>query len=122
VAAWMIGRGILSNPFLPAMIQAGSQALSNPMKTFKAFHDTLVGRYGARLSGPAHLLQRMKGLWFYLCRPLAGGQQLLKRIRRTKTIEGYHEVLGPALAREASWSSGGEVPGGCGSETEKEVL
>jgi tRNA-dihydrouridine synthase B len=122
VTGWMIGRGILANPFLPAMIKTGCEALANPMKTFKAFHDTLVARYGEKLSGPAHLLQRMKGLWFYLYRPFADGQHLLRQIRRSKTIEGYREVVGSAMTQEGRWSAEGNVSGGCGCQAEREGI
>jgi tRNA-dihydrouridine synthase len=113
VSAWMIGRGVLANPFLPAMIKADSASLANPLETFRRFHDILLSRYGDKLCGPAHLLQRMKGLWLYLCRPLSGGQQLLKRIRRSKTLEDYLTVVEPALAGEACWMTPVASDAGC---------
>jgi tRNA-dihydrouridine synthase len=122
VTAWMIGRGILANPFLPAMIKTGGPARSKAMETFKAFHDTLLSRYGEKLSGPAHLLQRMKGLWFYLCRPFSDSQQLLKKIRRSKTIDAYHAVVEPAFDGEFICLPVDQVPGHCHLEQERALI
>ena len=61
----MIGRGILSNPFLAETIK---KKISNkaPIERLKDFHDDLFENYKKIFSGPGHLIGRMKGLWNYL--------------------------------------------------------
>ncbi len=103
VSAWMIGRGILSNPFLPEIIKSGQEAISTPMVRFRAFHDLLFKNYSRRLNGPSHLLQRMKGLWRYLARHLEGGERLLKQIRKANKIERYQQVVDTYFDQGGSW-------------------
>lgn len=94
VAAWMIGRGVLADPFLPEIIKSGNADIPARLDRFKAFHDTLLIRYAEKLCGPSHLLQRMKGLWGYMARGLEGGELLLKQIRKTRAMTSYHSIVG----------------------------
>jgi tRNA-dihydrouridine synthase B len=93
ISTWMIGRGVLANPFLPEMIKAGHSNISSVLLRLKAFHDTLFERYLEKLCGPSHLLQRMKGIWGYLACNLTDGNHLLKQIRKTKDLKRYHNVI-----------------------------
>lgn len=102
-SAWMIGRGVLANPFLPEIIKSGRTTIVNPMERFRKFHDRLYDRYAERLSGPSHLLQRMKGLWGYLARHLEGGDQLLKQIRKATKIDVYQVTVNRYFDQGGSW-------------------
>ena len=93
ISTWMIGRGVLANPFLPEMIKTGHSNISSVLFRLKAFHDTLFNCYLEKLCGPSHLLQRMKGIWGYLARNLADGSHLLKQIRKTEDLRRYHHVI-----------------------------
>jgi tRNA-dihydrouridine synthase len=93
VYAWMIGRGVLANPFLPEIIKAGHTNISFPLQLFKAFHDTLLRRYSEKLRGPSYLLQRMKGLWKYLVRCLDRGDTLLKQIQKAENMTSYERAV-----------------------------
>jgi len=93
VSAWMIGRGVLANPFLPENIKAGHTNISSPLPLFKAFHDALIRRYSEKLCGPSYLLQRMKGLWGYLARCLEKGDKLLKQIRKAENMMFYERAV-----------------------------
>ncbi len=46
VQNWMIGRGALADPFLPARIK-NMQLPGTPLETIAAFHETLLASYGA---------------------------------------------------------------------------
>jgi tRNA-dihydrouridine synthase len=93
VSAWMIGRGILANPFLPGIIKTGHMNISSSLQLFEAFHNTLLRRYSEKLCGPFHLLQRMKGLWAYFARSLCRGDALLKRIRKAENMKFYEKIV-----------------------------
>ena len=58
VDSWMIGRGALSNPFLPAIIKNGRDGVGGKLEKFKAFYEELFARYQERLCGPGHLLNQ----------------------------------------------------------------
>ena len=76
----MIGRAAVSNPFLPAIIKAGKDEFTNKVGIFKNFYEDLFEGYQQMLSGPGHLLDRMKGFWTYFSQSFAEGNKIRKRI------------------------------------------
>jgi tRNA-dihydrouridine synthase len=101
VHAWMIGRGALADPFLPAAIKTGRAGVADRLQRFKAFYDDLFARYQERLAGPGHLLDRMKGFWTYLAPAFENGPSLARHIHRTFTLPRYVETVGRFFADEA---------------------
>jgi tRNA-dihydrouridine synthase B len=93
IGTWMIGRGILADPFLPGRIKKHTTGQTDEIDHFRKFHDALMSAYGAVLFGPGHLLNRMKGFWYYFCQSFDDGSRLLKKIRRTRTLDHYQETL-----------------------------
>lgn len=88
---WMVGRGVLWNPYLALGLQNKDYTVSR--ERLLDFHDDLMMRYAERLAGPGHLLGRMKGIWCYFARIFARERIVLKRISKTQTIEGYKDVV-----------------------------
>ena len=84
VGTWMIGRGALSCPVLPARIKGAPEADAETFRTaLHGFHDELLERYGGWLSGPAHLLAKMKEHWVYLSACFAESEGVFTRVRRS---------------------------------------
>jgi tRNA-dihydrouridine synthase len=102
VDSWMIGRGALSNPFLPEMIRTGRDAVSGKIEKFRAFYEELFTRYQERLCGPRHLLNRMKGFWTYFACAFENGQDIQKRVHRSFTLPRYLETVERFFAEEAT--------------------
>jgi len=101
-AAWMIGRGALRNPFLPALIK-GLPPLSPEARRTQLikFHGLLFEGYGQVLSGARHQRDKMMEQWEYLSHSFADSQSVLSRIRRSHP--GHYRavvdwVFGQALA------------------------
>jgi tRNA-dihydrouridine synthase len=92
VSAWMIGRGALANPFLPGSIKQLAPN-ENKMEILASFHDTLFQSYCEKLSGPGHILGRMKGIWFYLSHSFTHGRKILKKIQKSTRIEQYTYIV-----------------------------
>lgn len=92
-AGWMIGRGILTNPFLPGIIKSGHDTVANKAARFYRFHDDLMAGYARRLSGPGHLLNRMKAFWNYFAVNFAGSTRARKRIHKSRHLEAYREAV-----------------------------
>ncbi len=103
VASWMIGRGALSNPFLPAIIKNGRDGVSGKVEKFKAFYEDLFGRYQEKLCGPGHLLDRMKGFWKYFAGAFNNGQMLEKQIHHTFKLPRYLETVERFFRGEPQW-------------------
>ncbi len=99
---WMIGRGLLRNPFLTAQIkkQGISLKTSRERDILRSFHDDLFEQYQARLCGPSHILGRMKGLWVYFADFFVKNKANHKRIKKTKGINEYIEVVDDIFYKE----------------------
>jgi tRNA-dihydrouridine synthase len=87
---WMIGRGLISDPFLPSMIRQNTlEYPKNKMELFRAFHDTLYGIYSESLSGSTHLLLKMYHLWEYFAVTFSNPHKVLKKIKKAQSIRNY---------------------------------
>jgi tRNA-dihydrouridine synthase len=94
---WMLGRGVIADPFLPEVIKSGGRAVVSRAARFSAFHDDLLDAYARRFSGPGHVLDRMKGLWRYFAAARPDGQRVLKRVRKAGTLDHYRRVIESVL-------------------------
>lgn len=103
VEGWMIGRGALSNPFLPEAIASGADTATAKVERFRAFYADLFGRYHEALSGPGHLLDRMKGFWTYFGVHFKGGAALSKRIHHTFHLPRYLKEVARFFEEDAEW-------------------
>lgn len=84
--AWMIGRGALTCPFLPAMLKGiPLPSTDTRLKQLREFHSLLFEGYRQRLSGPKHLMDKMLSHWEYLSLAFANPHHLLSRIHRSDT-------------------------------------
>jgi tRNA-dihydrouridine synthase len=91
VTQWMVGRGVLIDPLLPARIK-GLPLPADPAEALHRFYEDLTAAYAQRLSGPGHLLDRMKGFWRYASQGFDDGQMIWRRIRRTKEMDSYRRL------------------------------
>ncbi len=107
VDGWMIGRGALTDPFLPAAIKTGGKegnGASAKAEAFKAFYADLFGRYRSHLFGPGHLLGRMKGFWKYFAGAFANARDIERRIHRCHQLPRYVEIVERFFDEEAEWA------------------
>jgi tRNA-dihydrouridine synthase len=103
VAAWMIGRGAIQDPYLPLLIKAGRLDDAQRMRRFEHFHEALLSAYEARLSGPSHLLDRMKCLWGYFQGAFVDGRRVGKRIRKTRSMDQYRSITKAFFRQPQQW-------------------
>ncbi len=69
IRRFMIGRGLLANPFLAEEIKGISSDPARRLIRLQHFHDDLMTAYAARFSGPGHLIGRMKDsgiIWAFI--------------------------------------------------------
>jgi len=103
VKRWMIGRGALINPYLPGDIKGADIPPDDKVSRFTGFYDDLYRGYQDRLSGPGHLLNRMKGFWTYFALIFEGGKKVAKRIHRSKRIDRYEAIVSKFFSSEPRW-------------------
>ncbi len=87
---WMIGRGVIVNPFLAAEIKGATPLPpAEYAAAVHAFHDDMLSCTEERLSGPGHMLGCMKELWKYMALSFYESDKKLARILRSKTMNEY---------------------------------
>ncbi len=98
---WMIGRGLISDPFLPNMIRANSAEYpDNKMELFSKFHDTLYEIYSESLSGSTHILLKMYHLWEYFSTTFSNPHKVLKQIKKAQSIRNYEAAVAAIFKNE----------------------
>ncbi len=91
---WMIGRGLISDPFLPSMIKNNTTEYpKNKMELFSNFHDTLYEGYSQSLSGATHILLKMHHLWEYFSTTFENPHKVQKNIKKSKSIKNYEQTV-----------------------------
>jgi tRNA-dihydrouridine synthase B len=91
---WMIGRGLIGNPFLAEEIKFQTEKpYTEKIKIIKAFHDQLLVEYLQILSGPAHITNKMKEIWTYLGNFFENGEKIRKKINKTHHRDNYIDIV-----------------------------
>ena len=91
VSRWMLGRGLVANPFLAESIRAGRDMRDRDR--FLAWHADVVARYAETSPGDHALLGHLKELWSYLAPTLADGRRLWDGLKLTRTRAEFERVL-----------------------------
>ena len=98
---WMIGRGLIADPFLPNMIKNNTfEYPKNKMEVFSQFHDTLYEGYSESLSGATHILLKMHHLWEYFSVLFSNPHKVHKNIKKAKSIKNYEATVKEIIAKE----------------------
>lgn len=104
---WMIGRGLIADPFLPSMIKADNKAYpKDRYEVFQSFHDTLLASYEEALSGPKHILMKMYSFWEYFIHSFPSAAKGLKKIKKAQSLNAYREVVRAIIYEEANMVPG----------------
>jgi tRNA-dihydrouridine synthase len=91
---WMIGRGLIADPFLPSMIKADTTEYpKNRFEIFREFHDTIYSEYDAYLSGPTPIKMKMLGFWEYFSTSFPDPQKTLKKIKKAGNRKNYEAAV-----------------------------
>ena len=91
---WMIGRGLIADPFLPSMIKNNTTEYpKNKMELFSEFHETLYAGYSESLSGSTHILLKMHHLWEYFSVIFSNPHKVHKKIKKAKSIRNYEAAV-----------------------------
>lgn len=86
----MLGRGLIANPALHAMVSEHAPLTQSQML---AFHDLLFSRYRDVLSGEKPVLHKMKELWHYMICLFPDHDKHAKRIRKAQKLSDYEAAV-----------------------------
>ncbi|MCW7753703.1 tRNA-dihydrouridine synthase family protein [Desulfobotulus sp. H1] len=104
VKGWMLGRGLLADPFLAERLRgtfhSGDQT---ELIRFRSFYDDLENAYGKRLSGDSHLLSRMKGWWLCFQESFENGTSFFKSLRKLNRMEVFRREVTGFLDSKPRW-------------------
>ncbi len=91
IQRWMLGRGLLADPFLPQRLRNHME--DGSLDTLKQFHDAVYANYCNKLFGDSHILGKLKQFWPYFITSFPRKTHLLKKIRKTKNLKQYDAVI-----------------------------
>lgn len=91
---FMIGRGLIADPFLPSMIKNDTTEYpKNRFEIFEEFHDTIYREYDAYLQGPTPIRMKMLGFWEYFSESFSNPQKTFKKIKKASNQKHYEEAV-----------------------------
>lgn len=103
---FMIGRGLIADPFLPSMIKHNATTYpKNRWELFSEFHDTIYQQYDAYLSGPTPIKMKMLGFWEYFSQSTSNPQKTYKAIKKAANPIKYRKAVNQILNDEMKVSS-----------------
>ncbi len=98
---WMIGRGLIADPFLPSMIKNNTTEYpKNRFDIFNEFHNRIYQEYDAALSGPTPIKMKMLGFWEYFSQSFSNPQKTYKKIKKATNPKKY-EIAVREILKEA---------------------
>jgi tRNA-dihydrouridine synthase len=91
---WMIGRGLIADPFLPSMLKNNTTEYpKNRFDIFNEFHDRIYQEYDAALSGPTPIKMKMLGFWEFFSQSFANPQKTYKKIKKANSPKNYQNAV-----------------------------
>jgi tRNA-dihydrouridine synthase len=100
---FMLGRGLLMDPFLCETLKGYPPADETRIERLRTFQDELKAEYRALYPDDAPLLGRMKELWKYLGAHLSNGKALFKKLKKTRHVDTGLTIIHEYLD-QAKWS------------------
>ena len=98
---FMIGRGLIADPFLPSMIKNDvTEYPPNRWEIFEAFHDEIYQQYDAALFGPTPIKMKMLGFWNYFSLSFSNPHKTYKKIKKANNPKKYRQAVKEILMSE----------------------
>ena len=95
---FMIGRGLIADPFLPQMIKDNTTEYpADRWEKFAAFHDEIYQQYDAALSGPTPIKMKMLGFWEYFSQTFPDPRKTYKKIKKASNPRKYQVAVNEIL-------------------------
>jgi tRNA-dihydrouridine synthase len=100
VDSWMIGRGAISNPIIFKTIEGAEPSRKEVALAVKQLHNLLFDEFSTTLSGPSHLMNKIKPYWDYFeVVFLPELKQLVKKTVKAGTVANYQAAANDLFAK-----------------------
>jgi len=86
---FMLGRGILMNPFLPVEIKNIEITTQVKAEKLKEFHQLVFKYYSETMDNEGNVLNKMKQFWIYFSFNFTNQHKVLKIIKKTNNLRRY---------------------------------
>lgn len=104
---FMIGRGLIADPFLPSMIKNNTTEYpENRWAIFSEFHYTIYKQYDEYLSGPTPIKMKMLGFWEYFSQSTSNPQKTYKAIKKASNPVKYRQAVAQIINNEMKIAKG----------------
>lgn len=101
ITHFMIGRGLIADPFLPQMIKDNTTEYpKDRWKRFGEFHDEIYQQYDEYLSGPTPIKMKMLGFWEYFSKSFSDPRKTYKKIKKATNPKKYQAAVKEILSSE----------------------
>lgn len=90
---FMLGRGVLMNPFLPAEIKGISPNDNVKREKLTEFHMRMFEEYHRVMDNPGNALNKMKQFWSWFSFNFENQKKLNKQIQKAKGISDYKMIV-----------------------------
>jgi tRNA-dihydrouridine synthase len=96
----MIGRHAIANPFFAETLRSMNGKKDVSLKRIRDFHEDLLDAYEKTILNQGNVLDKMKGVWFYLAHSFTNEDKILKHIQKTKRLDLYREFVKKVFREE----------------------
>ena len=86
---WMLGRGILMNPFLPDEINGKRLPDAERHTKLKEFHQEILEGYLETMDNEGNVLNKMKQFWIYFSYNFQDQRKALKLVKKINKLNSY---------------------------------
>jgi tRNA-dihydrouridine synthase len=90
---WMIGRGVLMNPFLPSEIKGICYTHSEKLEKLRELHQRILELYSEKMDNAGNVLNKMKQFWIYFSFAFHNQHKALKWIKKSSSLNKYRDEV-----------------------------
>ncbi len=90
---WMLGRGVLMNPFLPAEIKGVFYTGAEKQVKLVEFHKRIFELYTEKMDNDGNVLNKMKQFWIYFSTNFSDQKNCFKLIKKANSLPKYQSTI-----------------------------
>jgi tRNA-dihydrouridine synthase B len=94
---WMLGRGILTNPFLPSEMNKVTFSENEKIEKLQQFHQLIFEGYTENMDNTGNVLNKMIQFWSYFSFNFPNQKKIFKAIKKSKNITTYNQAIKKAF-------------------------